>query len=154
QWATDTNGALEGLALLLLIRQFLPEPSTAPRGWTRIGLCRSQHQPGLLRLAQQLDEHLADAPTVAATMEWLVARSIVAAHEAIAYGKLPEFTFRVRWESGRLVFFDNGTGRFGLPGSRRGAMLQITEDIGFWERVDGRAALSAEGARFVEDVLR
>jgi hypothetical protein len=87
-------------------------------------------------------------------MWWLVERFVLQVHERIAYSKLPEFTFRFRWEEGLLRFFDLGIGRFPLAAIRMRAFGLLSNDLGLWDRdADGAAALSAHGAAFVSEVF-
>jgi len=152
-WVASRNTAMAGLAGLLLLRSYLPDPARTPTGWREIGLERSALQPSLLCLSDILHEHLTTDATVADTMEWLVHNRVIAVHEAVAYGKLPEFTFRFRWELGRLRFYDNEPYRFGTTDIRRDAIVRITEDLGLWSQIDGEPALSELGAAFVHEVF-
>jgi hypothetical protein len=74
-------------------------------------------------------------------------------HERIAYSKLPEHTFRFRWEDGRVQFYDNGVGRFPLAATRKEPLALLTWDLGFWDRESGEAKLTDKGAAFIEEVL-
>ncbi len=78
---------------------------------------------------------------------------VIAVHETVAYGKLPEFTFRFRWELGRLRFYDNNPDRFGLTDIRRDAIVRITEDLGLWKRDGNDAVVTTAGAAFVQGVF-
>jgi len=74
-------------------------------------------------------------------------------HERIAYSKLPEFTFRFRWEEGLLRFHDLGVGRFPLAAIRFGALASLSCDLGMWELVDDVAVLTDRGQAFVREAL-
>ncbi len=74
-------------------------------------------------------------------------------HERIAYSKLPEDTFRFRWEDGRVRFFDNGVGRFPLAAIRSDPLALITRDLGFWNYTGDEAKLTPLGSAFVTEVL-
>ena len=87
---------------------------------------------------------------LADTLAWLTRRFVINAHEQIAYSKLPEFTFRFRWEDGRLRFYTLGLGRFHLADIRRSAMSQISEDVGLWQQVGASPQLTPHGRQFIE----
>ena len=85
-----------------------------------------------------------------------MSRFVVPVHERIAYSKLPEFTFRFRWEDGLLRFYDLGTGRFPLAAIRDQSLAFLTWDLGMWDETgddDQPAALTDRGATFVAEVL-
>ena len=123
-------------------------------GWlaaTRVG---SAWQPSLLRVLDEIARHLDDGPTVADTLWWFVFHFILGVHERIAYSKLPEHTFRFRWEEGRLRFYNNGIGRFPLAAVRNQPLSSITRDLGLWEDTqDGDARLTARGDAFINEAL-
>jgi hypothetical protein len=125
-----------------------------PPGWRHIGAERSEHQPGLLLFGRLLEDHLRSGPTVAQTLWWLVARFVLAAHESIAYSKLPNYTFRFRWERGRLRFFDPGDSRIDITDNRRDALSRLSRDLGLWgPGPDGTPRLSSVGRMLVEEVF-
>ena len=113
--------------------------------------------PGSRRWPTVLDAlttHLAEEPTVADTLWWIVHRFIVSVHERIAYSKLPEHTFRFRWEDGRVRFFDNGIGRFPLAAIRNEPLVAAhprPRPVG--PRHDDEAVLTARGRAFVAESL-
>jgi hypothetical protein len=144
--------AVAGLVLLLAVAAQAPEPRSAPEPWTEIATRGAERQPGLVQFAHALHAHLEADPLIADTLEWLVARSVIAPHEAIAYSKLPEFTFRFRWEGGRLVFYDIGLWRFTLADPRRAAMSQIAQDIGLWVEREGRVAIAGPGRALLTEL--
>ncbi len=81
-------------------------------------------------------------------------RFVINVHERIAYSKLPEDTFRFRWEDGSVRFFDNGTGRFPLAAIRNEPLALITQDLSFWDRDDDDLArLTDRGSAFVDEVF-
>ena len=107
-------------------------------------------------MAAGLRTHLDGDPTVADTLWWLISRFVVPVHERIAYSKLPEFTFRFRWEDGLLRFYDLGAGRFPLAAIRDQSLALLTWDLGLWDETgdDGwPATLTDRGAAFVDEVL-
>jgi hypothetical protein len=123
-------------------------------GWILASNVRSAWQPSLATVFSGLTAHLTEQPTVADTLWWLVHRFIVGVHERIAYSKLPEHTFRFRWEDGRVRFFDNGIGRFPLAAIRNEPLSLLTHDLGLWERdSDDEAHLSPLGRAFIAEVF-
>lgn len=152
-WAADDDSALGGLAALLVIADRLPSVDAGETaGWARIATQVSAHQTGLLPLLTALTIHLGDSPTVADTLEWLTRVAIIRPHETIAYSKLPDFTFRFRWEEGRLRFYDNGVWRFDVADPRRNSMAWISRDLGLWNGDEDPRPTSA-GHAFADVVL-
>jgi hypothetical protein len=155
-WAIEEDTAVAGLALILVLYDRIPDAATVSRGWSQIGHQQSDHQPGLLGFGVSLREHSEGNPTLSQTLAWLGRRYVISAHESIAYSKLPNFTFRFRWEQGRLRFYDlydiNWT-RFGLTDIRRDALSRISEDIGMWAKTESGSSLTPVGSEFVGRVL-
>lgn len=148
----ELSSATSGLVVLLELHR-RAHGRTDP-GWTQTATVRSTWQPSLAEVLAGLDSHVSEAPSVADTLWWLVQRFIFSVHERIAYSKLPENTFRFRWEDGRVSFYDNGVGRFPLAAIRYDPLALITRDLGFWhEGETGEARLTARGADFVTEVL-
>jgi hypothetical protein len=152
-WAIEAGTASAGLALAFTLIDRLPQRDTAAPEWALIGLQHADRQPSLLGFAYLLEQHLDEQPTLAQTMRWTVRRFVLAAHEQIAYSKLPDFTFRFRWEGGRLRFYPIGEGRFDLANVRRESMARLSEDIGLWRMQGERPHLSDEGRHFVGEVF-
>ncbi len=151
---TNADGhAVAGLALILALVDRLPDRVTAMRAWENIGRQRSDHQPGLLGFTRHLADHRTSDPTLGDTVAWLVRRFVLGPHESIAYSKLPDRTFRFRWEQGRLRFYPLSRERFGLTDIRRDAMAWISEDLGLLTRSDAGGELTARGQQFVNEVL-
>ena len=152
-WAAETDTAAGGLILFFALRSRIPAEASAAAGWREIGLQRSERQPSVLEFVHRSEGHLEDKPALADTLAWLARRYVISAHEQIAYSKLPEFTFRFRWEDGRLRFYTLGLGRFQLADIRRSAMSQISEDVGLWQDGAGTPELTPEGRRFIEEAF-
>ena len=133
-------------------QDFVPQAAASP-GWLEIGAQSSERQPSLLHFLYLFDRHLEAEPTLAQTLVWLTRRFVINAHEQIAYSKLPEFTFRFRWEEGRLRFYTLGLGRFRLADIRRASMAQISEDVGLWHRTDDVPELTSHGRHFIEQAF-
>ncbi len=152
-WAIGEETGIAGLVLLLATIARLPDRGSAPRAWAETGLQHSERQPSLLGFAMLIEQQLEHEPSLADLFAWLVRRFVVSAHEQIAYSKLPDFTFRFRWESGRLRFYPIGLGRFDLADMRRQSMARLSEDVGLWAESDGVPLLTEAGSRFRGEVL-
>jgi hypothetical protein len=153
RWAAEMDTAAAGLVLFFALRGRIPPQASASAGWLEIGTRSSERQPSLLGFLYLFDRHLEDQPKLAQTLVWLTRRFVINAHEQIAYSKLPEFTFRFRWEEGRLRFYTLGLGRFRLADIRRAAMAQISEDVGLWQSTDGVPELTSHGRHFSEQAF-
>jgi hypothetical protein len=153
RWAAETDTAAAGLVLFFALRGRIPPQATVSSGWLEIGAQSSERQPSLLHFLYLVDRHLEAEPTLAQTLVWLTRRFVVSAHEQIAYSKLPEFTFRFRWEEGRLRFYTLGLGRFRLADIRREAMAHISEDVGFWQSIEDVPELTPHGRDFIEQAF-
>lgn len=152
-WAAETDTAAAGLFLFFALRARIPTQASASTGWLEIGAQSSERQPSFLGFLYRFDRHLEAQPTLAQTMVWLTRRFVITAHEQIAYSKLPEFTFRFRWEEGRLRFYTLGLGRFRLADIRREAMAHISEDVGLWQGMGGVPELTSFGRQFTEQAF-
>jgi hypothetical protein len=158
-WAAASDRAIAGLVALLVFAGRMPDPGEVHPLWGEIAGRRSDHQDGLSGLLSEVRRYLSDAPTVGKLLARTVQRFLIGPHEAIAYSKLPEATFRFYWEeTGRFRFFMPGSGgldRFRPSDDRRGPMASLAEDVGLWGRGEnpGDAALTADGRDFVVAVL-
>lgn len=150
---TAYRSAMAGLSYILLLRTRLGDLNQMPVPWKQIARQHSDYQPGLLGFMRQLDEHLTSAPTIGETMAWIVKRYILIPHESIAYNKLPDRTFRFRWEDGRLRFYHLSPDRFNLTDIRYAAMRWISEDIGWLAPDSGFGPLTSAGRTFVQGVF-
>lgn len=148
----DSAGA--GLVTLLELARRME--SRSGNGWDQATHAASGWQPSVAAVATALRTHLAESPAVADTLWWMVARFVLPVHERIAYSKLPEFTFRFRWEDGLLRFYDHGVGRFPLAAIRNGALALLTWDLGMWQESDDNAQpvmLTERGQAFINEAL-
>jgi hypothetical protein len=152
-WTAETDTVAAGLVLFFALRSRIPTQASPSAGWFEIGAQSSERQPSVLGFLYRFDRHLEDQPTLAQTLVWLTRRFVINAHEQIAYSKLPEFTFRFRWEEGRLRFYTLGLGRFRLADIRRASMAQISEDVGLWQSIDGIPELTSYGHHFTEQAF-
>ena len=143
--------AVSGLIVLLELSRRAKDRTGD--GWSQALTVGSAWQPSLARVLSELDAHLAADPAIGDTLWWLVSRFILPVHQNIAYSKLPEFTFRFRWEDGLLHFYDTGIRRFPLASIRNQPLAQLTQDLGFWTTSQGIPALTARGTQFIEEVL-
>jgi hypothetical protein len=148
----ELNTATSALVVLLELARRMAD-RTGP-GWMYASHIASAWQPSVAAVVSGLHAHLETDPAVGDTLWWLVSRFVEPVHQRIAYSKLPEFTFRFRWEEGLLRFYDRDRTRFPLAAIRRGSLASITEDLGLWDRgADDVPALTDRGERFVVEVL-
>jgi hypothetical protein len=71
----------------------------------------------------------------------------------IAYSKLPDFTFRFRWENARLRFFDNGVERPNIAGARWWPISLISEDLDLFRREEASIVLTDAGRTLVKEAF-
>ena len=145
--------ATSGLVVLLELARRMEDRSGT--GWEKASRVGSGWQPSVAAVVAELRTHLSGDPCVADTLWWLVSRFVIPIHERIAYSKLPEFTFRFRWEDGLLRFYDLGTGRFPLAAIRRQSLAFLTWDLGMWDETEGErsVALTERGKVFLTEAL-
>lgn len=158
KWARDQGSAVAGIAFLKLVCDRLPARdsfSETDRAFLDVGVQRSMRQEGLLQIARAFEAHMDELPTLADTVEWALRRLVIEVHERVAYSKLPNFTFRFRWESGRLRFYDLGVWQFDLADMRHRSMSQLSLDLGYWrEASQGGGRLTADGRKFVSEAFK
>jgi hypothetical protein len=158
-WAAGSNTAIVGLVGLLVFADRMPDPNEVHPLWREIAGRNSEHQDGLLGVLSLIRKFVADGPSFAELLARTAQRFLIGPHEAIAYSKLPEATFRFYWEeTGRFRFFTPGSGgldRFQPSDDRRGTMASLSEDIGLWDRGEnaGEADLTDDGRAFVSGVF-
>jgi hypothetical protein len=152
-WAAEQDTALAGLAALALLVARTPDPAAVNPSWSRLAEVDGDHQRGLLNTAATVRRKLASAPSLGELMHWTITTFVVAPHETIAMGKLPDSTFRFWWEDGRLRFVDNGIGRFDVSGLRRDALASLGLDLGWWSWEGDRAEPTKAGLAVVAEVL-
>lgn len=158
-WAAASDSAAAGLVALLVFAARMPDPDAVHPLWLEIAVRHSDHQDGLFGLLSLLRQFLDEDPSVGALLTRTIQRFLIGPHEAIAYSKLPEATFRFYWEeTGRFRFFTPGTGgldRFQPSDDRRGPMASLSEDLGLWiydEEAD-EVALTEDGRAFIAGVF-
>ena len=152
RWTVSSDTATSGLVTALELDRRCA--SKHGHGWTLATAVRSAWQPSVSSVRDGLQTHIAGGASIADTLWWLVEHFVLQPHERIAYSKLPEFTFRFRWEEGLLRFFDLGVGRFPLASIRRRSFGLLSQDLGLWERdADGMPGLTSHGRSFVTEVL-
>ncbi len=150
RFTEQLNTATSGLTVFLELARRADERSGA--GWQQALHIDSAWQPSVAAVLAGLRTHLAGIPSIGESLWWIVSGFIIPIHERIAYSKLPEFTFRFRWEDGLLRFYDQGVGRFPLAAIRNETLSSLTWDLGLWEG-DTCAALTALGKTFVDEAL-
>lgn len=157
RWARDQETAIAGVVFLKLVLDRLPKRdsfSETDRAFLDVGVQRSMRQEGLLQTARAFEAHMGEAPTVADTVDWAVRRLVIDVHERVAYSKLPNFTFRFRWENGRLRFYDLGVWPFDLADMRHGSMSQLSLDLEYWREMDGGGRLTRDGRGFISEAFK
>lgn len=152
-WAVRDGSAVAGLALILAVDGRVGAVGEPRAGWSEIAAQDGERQPGLAHMRLRLAAHLRADPTVRATMAWLARTFVIWPHELIAYSKLPESTFRFRWESGRLRFYDLRPERFGMTDNRRDSLGRLGADIGLLDWTPAGAQPTAEGRNFISEVF-
>jgi hypothetical protein len=148
----ELDTATSGLVVVLELARRMRHRTGS--GWAQASHIASGWQPSVAEVMSGLRDHLEEQPAVADTLWWLVSRFVIRVHESIAYSKLPEFTFRFRWEDGLLRFYPQVRDRFPLAAIRREPLASLTEDLGLWYSGAGDVpALTERGERFVAEVL-
>jgi hypothetical protein len=158
EWAREEESAIAGIVFLKMVCDRLPDRASLSKGdrdFMNVGAQRSMRQYGLLQVASALEAHMEENPTLADTIDWALRRLVIQVHERVAYSKLPNFTFRFRWENGRLRFYDLGVWPFELADMRHGSMSQLSLDLGYWRHgaSDG-GRLTSDGRRFVSEAFK
>lgn len=112
----------------------------------------SNWQPSVRVALAGFRQRAATGESAADTLWWLLDHFVVGAHERIAFSKLPDNTFRFRWEEGLLRFFDNGVHRFPVASVRHWPLRSLTFDLGLWEN-ENAPVLTTRGVAFVGEVF-
>jgi len=150
-YTEQVGTAASALLTVLALRQ-LAAGRDDP-GWRTTAMVGSAWQPSLAQAMARLDMHLDGRPTVADTVGWLVREFVLGRHEAIGNSKLPEFTFRWRWEEGRLRLYDHGRGRFPRAAIRQVPFATVSRGLALWEQGKDGPQVSARGKLFVDEVF-
>ncbi|MEV0597633.1 hypothetical protein [Nonomuraea cavernae] len=141
-------------AVVVLLELARRTNDRADPGWVKASRVRSAWQPSISEVLGEARKHFDRQPSIGGTLWWLVSQFIIPVHERIAYSKLPDFTFRFRWEEGLLRFYDHGIERFPLAAIRADALSWLTWDLGLWEGDDPeQPTLTDRGIAFVNEVL-
>lgn len=154
QFTLRLDNATSGLAVLLEVARRSDERSDS--GWQQAMGIDSAWQDSMAEALKKLQIHLAEAPTIGESLWWIVSNLIIRVHERISYSKLPEFTFRFRWEDGFLRFYDHGVGRFPLAAIRNESLASLTLDLDMWRfgsDADAGGELTTRGADFLNEAL-
>ena len=153
QWARGDKRAIAGAALILAVLSQLPDDSAVDPGWREVAWVNGDWQPGLATLAGRVREHLGEGGTVGRLLVWLIDHLVIRAHENNAYSKLPDFTFRWRWEAGRLRFYDHPIAWDALGDIRASVLTSLLTDLGYLARSDGAATPTPDGRALVQEVF-
>jgi hypothetical protein len=152
-WSRTDRRAIAGAALILAVHADLPDGDTVDPAWFDVATVNGDWQPGLLALSGRLRERLEKGGTVGELMVWLLDHLVVRPHENNAYSKLPDFTFRWRWEAGRLRFYDHPIDWDALGDLRSSAMSRLLTDLGYLVGTASGAAVAGDGRDFVAEVF-
>lgn len=152
-WSRTDRRAIAGAALILAVHAQLPDGDSVDPAWFDVATVNGDWQPGLLALSGRLRERLETGGTVGELMVWLLDHLVVQPHENNAYSKLPDFTFRWRWEAGRLRFYDHPIAWDALGDLRSSAMTRLLSDLGFLVETADGAAVSGDGRSFMGEVF-
>lgn len=152
-WAVADGRAAAGLLLILAVIARLPDPDEAGPEWVRVGLVNGDWQPGLLTLARNVAEFVDGQPSAGQLMSWLFEHLVLRAHESNAYSKLPDFTFRWRWEAGRLRFYPHGIDWDVLADLRSASMASILLDLGLIAADGDMRVVTDDGRALVAEVF-
>jgi hypothetical protein len=147
QAGTAASALLVTLALQRLVR------GRNDAGWTATARVGSAWQPSLTDAMGWLERHLTTSPSVTDTVRWLTVEFVLSRHEAIANSKLPEFTFRWRWEEGWLRLFDHGRGRFPRAAVRQVPFATVSRGLALWDKVEEVPQLTERGHQFVAETF-
>jgi hypothetical protein len=150
-----SGSAVGGLTLLVLLIDRLGEPITGRPEWRETASASSTWQPGLSSLMDQVRSHYDLDPLLGETLEFITRRFVLAIHERNAYSKLPNFTFRFRWQNDHLKFYADHADhtRTNLPDTRVGAVATLGVDLGLLALDGGQLTLTPEGWAFLGSVL-
>lgn len=145
--------------LIVILELYRRASARADPGWLSATGVRSAWQQSLSWVMRDIAAHLATNPSVGETLWWILQSYVLSVHERIAYSKLPENTFRFRWEEGRVRFYGNGLGRFTLAAIRHEPLTRITWDLALWDydtsdASSPQAALTPRGRRFIQESLQ
>jgi hypothetical protein len=144
------DSAASGLIVIVELAQRVV--ARADPGWEEVLAIDSAWQRPVATALKEVRGQIDDGATAGGLLWWLLGRFVIGKHESIAYSKLPEFTFRFRWEEGMLRFVEHGDGRFRTAAIRHTPLSRLTRDLGLWEdRTAPR--LTARGAALVDEFL-
>jgi hypothetical protein len=156
--ARQHNGALNALGVLLELSRRLPRTDSMPGAWAEVGHIDGDYQDGLLTFVANLKAHLAahPSPSIADSVEWLAERYVLAAHDRVATSKLStgRNTFRFRYDSGRLVFFDSPRIALGDGILRHDPLSLLSRDLDLWKLGPNGPTLTVGGRTLLERAFR
>lgn len=152
-WAVADHRAIAGVVLILATLARTPAPGQADREWIGIAATDGQWQPGLLSVSGRVASLIEDGATLADLVSWLFEHLVLRAHESNAYSKLPDFTFRWRWEAGRLRFYDHPIGWDVLADLRSSSMASLLRDLGYCADARDGLEVTPDGRALVATVF-
>jgi hypothetical protein len=152
-WAVEDRRAIAGVVLILAVLARTATPEEAGQDWLRIAAIDGQWQPGLLTVSRQIESLIADGATLGDLTLWLFEHLVLRAHERNAYSKIPDFTFRWRWEAGRLRFYNHPISWDVLADLRSASMGSLLRDLGYCEDVSDGLAVTSDGLALAAEVF-
>jgi hypothetical protein len=103
------------------------------------------------RLITDLRTHLAAGSTISELGRWFAEHYVIRQHHRVALGKLPDDTFRLRLEAGRIRFVSESVA-VEMNDSRFRALSTVGLELGWLrEPTPGRAPLSPTGTRLLKN---
>jgi hypothetical protein len=147
--AVKSRTLLDALVVVLELQRRLPGNDSMPEAWRRVAAVDGGWQEGLHHFHERFRRHLSEEPTVGETLAWLAARYILAPHERVAMSKLPNDTFRFRYNGGELTFFGTPRTHLGDGSLRHHPLSLLTRDLGLWHSGPDGAVVSDRGRKLV-----
>jgi len=152
-WAVKDHRAIAGVVLILATLARTPDPDHADRDWLGVAAIDGSWQPGLLAVSRRVAALIEDGATLSDLVTWLFEHLVLRAHESNAYSKLPDFTFRWRWEAGRLRFYDHPIGWDVLADLRSASMASLLRDLGYCTDVVDGLEVTLDGRALIATVF-
>lgn len=146
----DVTAALLTLLVLCGVRLGSKRyPLQHPDDWALVR-AGGQRRLSSDRLVTDLRTHLTGNATISQAGRWFAEHYVIRQHHRVALGKLPDDTFRLRLEAGRIRFVDE-TVAVEMNDSRFRALSTVGMELG-WLRTPapGKAPLSPTGKRLLK----
>ena len=145
----DVTAALLSLLVLCGVRLWSRRyPLQLPEDWSLVR-AGGNRRLSSDRLVTDLRFHISANSTISQTGRWFLEHYVIRQHHRVALGKLPDDTFRLRLEAGRIRFVSESVA-VEMNDSRFRALSTVGLEFG-WLRTPapGRAPLSPAGRRLL-----